>query len=63
MTIGTKLKAAREHSGMTQEQLADKCDVDRTHIVNIEHDRSAPSLGLLAKIAKVLKTTSGELLP
>ena len=44
---------------MTQEELAEKCDVERTHIVNLEHDRSAPSLGLLAKITRALKVDAG----
>lgn len=44
---------------MTQEELASKCDVERTHIVNVEHDRCVPSLGLFAKIMRALKVDAG----
>ena len=42
MTIGEKLKAARNGAGLTQEQVAEKVRVSRQTVSSWENDRSYP---------------------
>ena len=59
MKIGRKIKAAREAAGLTQEQLADRCDYkNQSRISGYERDDREPSLDDLAKIAKATNLTS-----
>lgn len=48
------LKKIREEAGMTQEQLANECNVIRQTISNIECGISRPSVETAKLIAKVL---------
>lgn len=48
------LKKVRESAGMTQEQLANECNVIRQTISNIECGLSRPSVETAKLIAKVL---------
>jgi DNA-binding XRE family transcriptional regulator len=48
------LKDERIRQDMSQDQLADACDVARSTIANIERGYSYPSLPLLSKMAAVL---------
>jgi len=47
----------RKSKGLTQAQLAKKCNVTRQTINAIENDRYDPTLQLAFKIASVLHTT------
>lgn len=55
------LKRLRLNAGLTQEQLATKCDVQRTTITMIELGENSPSYDLLIKLSKVLNCTTDEL--
>lgn len=57
--IGTRVRELRVASGITQEQLAWDCDLDRAYIGHIEAGRRLPSLPVLVLIAKRL---DGDLL-
>lgn len=48
------LKEIRKNKGMTQEELAAKCDVQRTTISMIEVGENLPSVPLAKKIAEIL---------
>ncbi|AIF42940.1 helix-turn-helix transcriptional regulator [Virgibacillus sp. SK37] len=52
-----KILELRKHKGLTQDQLAKKCNVSRQTINAIENDRYDPTLQLAFKIARVLNTT------
>lgn len=54
MNIGENIRLNREKSGMTQEQLAQKAEVTRNYISDLENNRYIPSVKTLTKIAKVL---------
>lgn len=53
-TIGHKLKILRKTRGLTQQQLADKLQVQRSTISNYEIGRRSPHLNELETIAKIL---------
>jgi transcriptional regulator with XRE-family HTH domain len=53
--FGIKVKMLRNLKGLSQEQLADLSDLDRTYISLIERGRRNPSLVNIAKIALGLK--------
>lgn len=44
MDIGKKLKTARSHSGMTQEEVAEKIGVSRQTISNWENEKNLPDI-------------------
>lgn len=52
--IGQKIKERRLSLGVTQESIANKLDVNPSHISNIECGRANPSLTALIKIANAL---------
>lgn len=53
-TIGKKMKERRKALGITQEYIANRLDVNSSHISNIECGRANPSLTALVKIANLL---------
>lgn len=60
--LGENLKKLRESKDLSQGDLADKLEVDRAYISNIENGRMNPTLSTLEKIAKALGISSSELL-
>ena len=55
--FGRKIQKRRKEMGITQEELADKLNLSRTHMGHIEQGRKSPSMEVLNKIAKALKTS------
>jgi len=53
--VGASVRARREKLGMSQEQLAEKADMTRNYIGNIERAERKTTLEALAKLAKALK--------
>lgn len=53
--IGIKIKERRQAVGITQEYIADRLEVNPSHISNIECGRANPSLTALVKIANILQ--------
>lgn len=49
------LKEVRKSKGFTQEELAAKCDVQRTTVTMIETGENLPSVQLAKKLAEVLE--------
>jgi transcriptional regulator with XRE-family HTH domain len=54
-TVGASIRARREKFRLSQEQLAEKADVTRNYIGDIERAEKKVTLETLAKIAKALK--------
>ena len=52
--VGGKIKALRLGRGLTQQQLADKLNINRSTISNYENGNREPRLNELAAIAEVL---------
>ena len=56
-----KIKELRQKFNLTQEELANKCNVRRETIVFLEQNKYNPSLQLAHDIAKTLKTKIDDL--
>lgn len=55
--IGNKIKLARIKKGLTQELLAEKCDVTPKYISTLENGKTAGSVPLIICICNVLEIT------
>lgn len=53
-TIGDRIRSLRKVQGLTQEKLAERAEIDRSHMGFIEQGRRQPTLATLHKIANVL---------
>lgn len=53
--LGKRVKKARIEAGVSQEELAWQCEIDRTYISKIERGIANPSFLVLVKIAEILK--------
>lgn len=60
--FGKNLKSIRLSMEMSQEQLAEKCDLHRTYIGLLESGKRNPSLLTIVLIAEQLQCTIFELL-
>ena len=60
--LGKRIKSAREQSGLTQEQLAEKLNISRTAIARYELGEIEPRLKNLVAIAKALNCSCDYLL-
>src|SRR6516164_11738719 len=60
--LGDLLKGRREGIGLTQRQLAQKLEVEASHVAFLESGRRKPSLKLVAKLADTLGLDRQELL-
>ena len=56
-----KLKLARVEKGLSQQELADRCEVTRQTIGLIEKGKYNPTLNLCIKLARVLDLTLNDL--
>ncbi|MCB1532711.1 MAG: helix-turn-helix transcriptional regulator [Alphaproteobacteria bacterium] len=61
-TVGKNLARMRKKQGLSQEELAFRCDLHRTYISGIERGVRNPTIGILDKIAKALKIQAKDLL-
>jgi transcriptional regulator with XRE-family HTH domain len=48
------LRRIRKAKGFSQEELADKAEIDRTHVSNIEVCRNSPGLDIIGRLAEAL---------
>jgi DNA-binding XRE family transcriptional regulator len=53
--LGRQVKRLRRENGLTQEALADRCDIYRTYLSRIEGGTANPSLSVLVGIARFLR--------
>ena len=58
--IGTLIRDTRKQQGLSQEEFAFKCDLDRTYITSLERGKRNISLENLEKIAKAFNMTLSE---
>ena len=57
MLIGNKIKRLRLESGMTQEEIADRCELTKGYISQLERDLTSPSISTLEDILECLGTS------
>ncbi len=60
--IGKELKKARNHVGLSQEQLAEKAGVHRTYISLLERNIKSPTLDVLFRICQALEVSASDML-
>lgn len=61
MDVGKRIRDARKKAGLTQDELAKKTNLSRSHIGAIELGRYNPSLSTLASIAEAVDTPVSNL--
>ena len=54
MNIGSKLKKLRIRHGLTQEELADRCELTKGYISQLERDLTSPSIATLIDLLETL---------
>lgn len=62
MLFSQNLKKKRQESGLKQQEIADMMQVNRVTYTNWENGKREPTLENVVKLAKILKTTSDNLL-
>ena len=60
MDIGNRLKELRIQKGLTQEELADRCELSKGFISQLERDLTSPSIATLVDILQCLGTDIRE---
>ena len=60
--LGLNLRRHRERLGLSQEGLADLCDLDRTEISLLERGKRFPRLDTIVRLARALKLEPADLL-
>ena len=60
MNIGTKIKECRQQLGLTQKELADRCELTKGYISQLENDLTSPSIATLIDILYALGTDLKE---
>jgi transcriptional regulator with XRE-family HTH domain len=61
LAFGETLKLARRRRGLSQEQLATVCNIDRTYTSLLERGLRTPSLSALLDLAAALQIPPGQL--
>jgi transcriptional regulator with XRE-family HTH domain len=56
--LGVNLRGHRDRAGLSQEQLGDMCELDRTEISLLERGLRFPRLDTLVKLARALELDS-----
>ncbi len=60
--VGQNVRRLREEAGLSQEKLALEAELDRTYVSGVERGVRNPTVTVLARIAKALKTEPDKLL-
>ncbi len=60
MQIGNKIKRLRLECGMTQEEIADRCELTKGYISQLERDLTSPAMSTLQDILDCLGTNLQE---
>ncbi|MHC1767920.1 MAG: helix-turn-helix domain-containing protein [Verrucomicrobiia bacterium] len=60
--FGRNLRKSREAAGLTQESLAERADMDRTYISDIERGLRNPGIKNVARLARAIGTRSYRLM-
>ena len=61
IAFGKRVAELRKNAGLSQEQFAFKCNIDRTYIGTLERGEKCPTLTTLVKIAHALGISKSEL--
>ncbi len=59
--LGVEVKVRRLEIGLSQEDVAGRCDLDRPYITMIESGRKQPTISVMYRLALALDLTLAEL--
>ena len=59
--FSANLRRARKAAGISQEELAERCEIHRTEVSLLERGGREPRLGMMVKLATALGTTPEDL--
>ena len=60
MDLGKKIKQMRNQKGLTQEELADRCELTKGYISQLENNLNSPSIATLTDILAALGSNLSE---
>jgi len=60
--LGRNVRSLREERGWSQEDYADRADIHRTYVSDIERGRRNPTATVIEKLAKPFEIAPGRLL-
>lgn len=61
-TLAANVRSLRKEKGISQEELADRCELHRTYIGSVERQERNVSLSTLELLARALEVSVPELL-
>jgi transcriptional regulator with XRE-family HTH domain len=62
ISFGRIIKNLREERGISQEILADRADLNRSYVGEVERGTAMPSLSTITKLARALNISAADLL-
>jgi len=62
MTTGEALREAREGAGLTQVELAEKAQVHRTYISQLEHGHKSPTVDVFIRICRAMEISPSKVM-
>ena len=60
MDLGEKIKRMRHQKNLTQEELADRCELTKGYISQLENNLNSPSIATLTDILAALGSSLSE---
>ena len=60
MDLGAKIKQMRNQKGLTQGELADRCELTKGYISQLENNLNSPSIATLTDILSALGSNLAE---
>ena len=60
MELGKKIRQMRNQKNLTQEELADRCELTKGYISQLENDLNSPSIATLTDILAALGSNLSE---
>lgn len=60
MELGSKLKLLRQQKNLTQEELADRCELTKGYISQLENDLTSPSITTLCDLLNALGSSLSD---
>ena len=60
MELGAKLKDMRQRINLTQEELADRCELTKGYISQLENDLTSPSIATLCDLLNALGSNRSD---
>lgn len=60
--LAVNLRKARRNAGLSQEELADKAEIDRTYVSALERSKYAATVDMIERLAGPLGVEPAELL-